>query len=80
MSFKEITCCRLCGNRDLVEVLDLGQQALTRVFPVTPDQQATFEPLKLVKCHGDHTCHLLQLKHTFEQGEIMARTMDTGLV
>ena len=28
-----ITCCRLCGSEDLVTVLDLGEQALTGVFP-----------------------------------------------
>ena len=31
--FKEIKKCRICGNSNLVEILDLGNQFLTGIFP-----------------------------------------------
>ena len=31
--FKEIKKCRLCGNKNLVKILDLGSQYLTGIFP-----------------------------------------------
>jgi NDP-4-keto-2,6-dideoxyhexose 3-C-methyltransferase len=69
--YREIEQCRICGNSDLLEVLDLGIQALTGVFPRTRDQPVTAGPLKLVKCTGDgDTCGLLQLQHTYDLGEL----------
>jgi NDP-4-keto-2,6-dideoxyhexose 3-C-methyltransferase len=67
-----IRACRVCGNTHLVETLDLGEQALTGVFPASPGQHVTSGPLKLVKCHGegDDICHLLQLQHTYDLGEL----------
>lgn len=62
--------CRICGNPELVEVLDLGIQALTGVFPAHADQKITQGPLKLVKCVGDDTCGLLQLAHSYDLGEM----------
>jgi NDP-4-keto-2,6-dideoxyhexose 3-C-methyltransferase len=63
-----ITRCRLCGNHQLIEVINLGEQALTGIFP--PSQQTIIPkaPLQLVKCdesHAYHACGLLQLKHTY---------------
>jgi NDP-4-keto-2,6-dideoxyhexose 3-C-methyltransferase len=63
--------CRICGNPELVEVLDLGTQALTGVFPRTREQKLTAGPLKLVKCSGGaETCGLLQLGHSYDLGEM----------
>jgi NDP-4-keto-2,6-dideoxyhexose 3-C-methyltransferase len=62
--------CRICGNSQLTEVLDLGVQALTGVFPSTPDQTITQGPLVLVKCVGDDACGLLQLGHSYDLGEM----------
>ena len=62
----KITSCRICGNTQLVPVIDLGEQYLTGVFP-TRDQAAnlTKGPLRLVKCHGSaQACGLLQLEHS----------------
>jgi len=70
VSYKEISACRVCGNENLVEVLDLGEQALTGVFPCKKSQQITSGPMKLVKCHGDDVCHLLQLQHSYELNEM----------
>lgn len=58
-----IDACRICGNRELLTVLDLGAQALTCVFPRTPDADVPAVPLELVKC-SPGGCGLLQLRHT----------------
>lgn len=70
MSYKKTTACRVCGNENLVEVLDLGEQTLTGVFPSEKNQKITSGPLKLVKCHGDNACHLLQLQHSYDLSEM----------
>jgi hypothetical protein len=69
--YQQISECRICKNKELVEVLDLGAQTLTGVFPKTRGQQITAGPLKLVKCTGDgNVCGLLQLQHTYDLGEM----------
>ena len=71
MTCKQINACRVCGNKNLVEVLDLGTQVLTGVFPATREQEITAGPLKLVKCHGEgDICHLLQLQHSYDLEEM----------
>lgn len=65
-----IRCCRLCGNLHLVQVLDLGEQMLTGVFPRSRDMQVTTGPLRLVKCMGEDACGLLQLAHSYDLGEM----------
>ncbi len=65
--------CRICGNSNLVKVLDLGEQALTGVFPRTKDQPVTKGPLQLLKCHDDDgkdICGLLQLAHNYALDEM----------
>lgn len=65
---KEISKCRICGNTELVSILDLGLQTLTGVFPKDKDQKIDSGPLELVKCIENDTeeyCGLVQLKHTF---------------
>jgi len=69
--YRQIDCCRICGNSYLVEVLDLGVQALTGVFPRSVTERVTSGPLKLVKCAGDDAvCGLVQLQHTYELTEL----------
>src|SRR5580698_2342284 len=69
--YKEIKQCRICGNRNLIEVLNLGTQALTGVFPRAKTQIVTEGPLKLVKCTGgESVCGLLQLQHTYDLREL----------
>lgn len=67
---KSIDRCRICGNRDLVEVLDLGVQVLTGVFPQSRSQAVSKGPLRLVKCVGEGVCGLLQLQHSYDLGEM----------
>lgn len=69
--YRAVKQCRICGNRNLVEVLDLGVQALTGVFPETREQLITAGPLKLVKCTDEvGCCGLLQLAHSYDHDEL----------
>lgn len=67
---KRIEQCRICGNRELIEVLDLGVQTLTGVFPQSRSQKVTSGPLRLVKCMGGDVCGLLQLQHSYDLSEM----------
>lgn len=67
---KKIEKCRICGNSNLVPVLSLGNQTLTGVFPRSRNEKITCGPLELVKCHGEGTCSLLQLAHSYDSAEM----------
>ena len=62
--YKETDHCRICGNTNLVLLLDLGEQALTGVFPQTAEEKIESMPIQLMKCHGEDCCGLVQLKHS----------------
>ncbi len=66
--YEQIKECRICGNTCLEPTLDLGEHALTGVFPATRDQKVTSGPLRLVRCAGG--CGLLQLEHTYSLSEM----------
>lgn len=70
--YKKIQKCRLCGNAELIPVVDLGEQYLTGVFPrENAASTLTKGPLRLVKCHGgDNACGLLQLEHSYDLDEM----------
>jgi len=65
-----IKACRICGNDNLVEILDLGIQKLTGTFPHAPDPDLTEGPLLLVKCTGSDACGLVQLDRSYDLGEM----------
>jgi NDP-4-keto-2,6-dideoxyhexose 3-C-methyltransferase len=69
--YKKIDKCRACGNKELVEVLDVGVQTLTGVFPKSRNEVITAGPLILVKCMGgSDVCGLLQLQHSYDLSEM----------
>jgi NDP-4-keto-2,6-dideoxyhexose 3-C-methyltransferase len=69
--YSKVDKCRACGNPELIEVLDLGVQTLTGIFPKTRDQRITAGPLRLVKCSGGpDVCGLLQLAHSYDLAEM----------
>lgn len=71
MIYKKIKHCRICRNVRLECVLDLGEQALTGVFPRDRHEHVPAGPLRLVKCTGgDEACGLLQLEHSYDSGEL----------
>lgn len=68
---KAIERCRVCGNKNLETILDLGVQYLTGVFPNPDDVEHVGKgPLELVLCAGDTTCGLVQLRHSFPPSEM----------
>lgn len=71
--YKAVSSCRICGNANLVQVLNLGDQMLTGVFPDSRDASITTGPLRLMKCHGHNVCGLLQLAHSYELSEMYGR-------
>ncbi len=70
---RKIEKCRICGNPNLRQILDLGTQALTGRFLRSDETDPTIGPLELVLCFSgsaDDHCSLLQLAHTYELEEM----------
>lgn len=67
MNYHKIKECRVSGSTNLLTVLDLGDQALTGVFPKNIYEDITSGPLRLVWCPDSG---LLQLQHTFNLSEM----------
>jgi NDP-4-keto-2,6-dideoxyhexose 3-C-methyltransferase len=75
--YSEVKQCRICGNSNLVEVLDLGEQYLTGVFPSRKTPSLSSGPLQLVKCIGSDPrsfCGLVQLRYSFDAKEMYGDT------
>lgn len=68
--YKEIKACRICKNKNLVNILHLGEQALTGIFPRKSSDPLTIGPLELVKCVGNDCCGLVQLCHSYTLSEM----------
>jgi hypothetical protein len=64
--YRRLERCRLSGSRNLIPVLQLGEQELTGVFP-KPGQTVTSGPLDLVWCPDSG---LLQLGHSYNPDEM----------
>jgi len=65
--YTEIRKCRICGSANILEVLSLGEQFLTGVFPKTIATPVTKGPLGMVWCQD---CGLLQLKQSYSLDEM----------
>jgi C-methyltransferase-like protein/putative zinc binding protein/methyltransferase family protein len=65
--YTKLERCRVSGSKTLVPILDLGNQALTGVFPRSREDPVTVGPLRLVWCPDSG---LLQLDHSFNLGEM----------
>ena len=69
--YKNISKCRICGNSNLLDIFDLGNQSLSGTFPKTKNEKVNAGPVKLVKCFKKNqlsvdVCGLVQLKQTFD--------------
>ena len=67
MQISEIKKCRICGNDQFINVIDLGNQALSGRFPGKDEPDPPRAPLVLVKCDNSKNhdaCGLVQLKHS----------------
>jgi len=69
--FDPLTACRICGSQNLLEVLDLGTQALTGIFPSDREVNVPAGPVTLVLCDQ---CALLQLGQTYDANEMYGVT------
>ena len=58
----EVFECRICASKSLSEVISLGDQSLTGIFPGKNEPDPMSGPLVLVQCTE---CTLVQLKHSF---------------
>ena len=67
-----ISLCRICGNQELVPILDLGNQSLTGIFPKERESDVQTGPLILVKCFGEGPgiCGLVQLQHSYDPDDL----------
>jgi hypothetical protein len=65
--FSEISKCRICNKTKLINVLSLGNQYLTGVFPKTVSEKITKGPLDMVWCRN---CSLLQMKQSYNPDEM----------
>ncbi len=71
------TTCRICGNSDLIPIIDFGSMYLAGYTPKEDDPAPITEkaPMILVRCskNSDHpTCGLVQLLHTVDS-DVMYR-------
>ena len=64
---EKINKCRISGESNLVDILSLGEQYLTGVFPSSKEEKVTKGPLDLVWAKESG---LLQLKHSYDLGEM----------
>lgn len=61
MSIKELKNCRICNNSKIEDIIDLGNLAITGIFP-SPGEIIDYCPLILCRCE---ICGLVQLRHTY---------------
>src|SRR3954469_15718319 len=69
--YSPIRACRLCGDEGVAPMLDLGQQALTGIFPKSRQERVPEGPLQLGKCDK---CELVQLLHNYDLGQLYGQT------
>ena len=67
VNYTEQKFCRICNNSDLLEVLSLGDQYLSGIFPKSENQKLISAPLALIKCVGKDSCGLVQMKYNFNR-------------
>jgi hypothetical protein len=69
MNIKHRTTCRICGNTNLTEIIDLGSQYLQGSF-IKPDRPLVSYrkiPNKIIRCNtkdNENACGLVQTAHT----------------
>lgn len=70
MEKKKIESCRICGNKELVPCINIGEQYLSSIFPDSLDYREILKkyPLEIVQCLkiNDSQCGSLQLSFDFD--------------
>ncbi len=59
--------CRVCGEKNLQSIMNLGNMALTGVFP-KPNEKVPEAPIELLRCTG--SCGLVQLADSYDPTEM----------
>ena len=67
MYYKKINKCRICLDKNLKEVFNLGKQVIASYFPKKKEKDYRKVPLVLVKCEK---CELVQLQHTVDSTKL----------
>ena len=67
---KKIKKCRISGSPKLKEIINLGQMALTGVFPLDKNAHLTKGPISLVWCEDSG---LVQLANSYDLNEMYGR-------
>ena len=67
---KTVSKCRICNGNELLSVMTVGNQALTGVFPKSPEEKVTIGPVELVQCSSVDGCGLVQLKQSYDLSEM----------
>lgn len=68
--YTNATVCRLCGGDKFTSVMDLGEQALTGVFPRSRTQHVDAGPVELVRCSTEGGCGLVQLRQSYDVSQM----------
>ena len=63
--------CRICSSKNLIDIVNLGNQALSSVFPKKEESDPTKSPLQLIKCQS---CKFVQLRHSADLEEMYGTT------
>ena len=66
-SYIKINFCRFCKSKKISNVINLGNQYLTGIFPEKKNRKITKGPLIVSFCKD---CHLLQLRHSYNLKEL----------
>ena len=77
MTSKSWQKCRICGNSHLASIVNLGNQALSSVFPSPDAPDPSFSPLDLIRCDKSavpDACGLVQLRDTADLEEMYGTT------
>ena len=78
----KIEKCRICGNRKFKEIISLGNQCLTSVYPKPETKDPSKSGLELVcdsKEKPQSKCNLVQLYHNADIKEMYGQHTDIFL-
>lgn len=74
MEENRIKSCRVCGNKELVPCINIGEQYLSSIFPENLNYRDKLKksPLEIVQClkTSDNECGSLQLAHDYDLSEM----------
>ena len=74
----KIEKCRICGNRKFKEIISLGNQCLTSVYPKPESKDPSKSGLELIFCDStdkpQFKCNLVQLYHNADIKEMYGTT------